>query len=735
MRIANKITLSFLITVSLLAGVASPIFYREARDNLEEAIFNHLITTVRSRVQHIETFLKHNKETLKQLSKSIVIRQFLLTGKEDEDYGRKLNAVDQRLKDTCEAFEDTCDIFVLDKDGIIVASDNESDIGLDKSADPYFLNAKEDIFIKDLYMSKYTKAAAMAFSIPVTDNKTGKFLGVIVDRSKLDKLNNITTCRTGLGKTGEIYIINKDGYMITPSRFTKDTFLKQRVDTEITRESFQGLKIFSAQEYKYIPFLYTNYRGVRVLGLHEHIRQMPWILIAEIDEKEVLAPLWRIKFLLISIIIITPILAWLIGIFVGGFISRPINVLHKGSEVIGSGNLDYKVGTDAKDEIGQLSRAFDKMTGDLKKTVVSKDYVDNILSSMADILVVTTPEGIIGKVNRATLDVFGYNEEELIGKDVSLLFPKEEMSLGTKTKLEKLIKEGTLRGYEIDLKTKSGRKISVLLSDAIVKAIDCEKILSIVYVAKDITERKKAEGKLQEAYTKLKETQSQLIQAEKMQAIGIIASSVAHEVKNPLGVIQQCIDYLEGETFKDNKTTSKIFVTAKDNILKASNIINTLLDFSRQQKLKLKKEGVNSILEDSLVLVENKAKLESIEVIKELEKNIPKISLDRGKIEQVIFNLCSNAIQAMPEGGKLYIRSYLADAGKAVKIEIEDTGLGIEKEDLKKIFDPFFSKRSRKKGTGLGLYVVKSIVDLHQGRLDAESEVESGTKFTLTLKV
>jgi len=335
MKIANKISFSFFITAVILAVSSVIIFYLIGKGNLETAIFNHLITTLQSRTDHIETFLEHNKEVVRQFSKSIVIRRFLLASKEDEDYGRISNDIKQRLEDTSKILKCTYNLFVLDKDGMIVASSEKAEVGQDKSKDPYFLGAKESVFIKDAYVSTHKKIPSLAFSAPITDSKTGEFLGIVVGRSNLDKLNSITTDRTGLGKSGEIYVVNRNGYMITPSRFEEDSVLKLRIDTENTR-------------------------------MHDHIHRPEWIVIARIDEKEALAPLQKIKFFLISIIVITPILAWLIGIFVGGIISRPIYKLYKGAEIIGSGNLDYKVGTDAKDEVGHLSRTFDKMTEGLK---------------------------------------------------------------------------------------------------------------------------------------------------------------------------------------------------------------------------------------------------------------------------------------------------------------------------------------------------------------------------------
>ncbi|MFH1996349.1 MAG: PAS domain S-box protein [Candidatus Omnitrophota bacterium] len=527
MKIANRISLLFFIMALTIASIATFFSYIIARDNLEEAISAHLVTTVTSKARHIETFLTVNKEAVKQFSQSIVAERLLLTHKEDKDYEQRLNDIMYRLKNTAKATEYFYSLFVLNKDGIIVASSKEEDIGEDRSGDSYFLGAKEVAFTKDAYISSLEKRSSIAFSAPITDDKTGKFLGVVVAKGNLDGLNKITTERSDLGKTGEIYLVNKYGYMITPSRFAKDTFLKLKVDNEGTRKAFEDIEKFSAKPHLHEPLMYTSYRGHKVLGWHDHIYEMQWVFIAEIDESEVFAPLVGLKTVFVLTVIFVPIAAWLMGIYVSMLIACPIRKLHKGAEVIGHGNLDYKVGTDAKDEVGQLVRAFDKMTEDLKKTTVSRDYVDNIIGSMIDVLVVVTPEEKIKTVNRAACELLGYKQEELIGKDVSLLFPEEEEEeeeIPFKgTKLGKLIKEGRLTNYEVNYKAKDGRKIPMLLSGAVLKMVDCphkgpvkdcsvfmkkgkhcEKIQGIVCVAKDITEHKKAEETLKKAEGKYK---------------------------------------------------------------------------------------------------------------------------------------------------------------------------------------------------------------------------------------
>ncbi|MDP3732440.1 MAG: ATP-binding protein [Candidatus Omnitrophota bacterium] len=277
-------------------------------------------------------------------------------------------------------------------------------------------------------------------------------------------------------------------------------------------------------------------------------------------------------------------------------------------------------------------------------------------------------------------------------------------------------------------------------------------IIEFVHISKDVTERMQKEEELQKAYRDLKEMQDVLVQSEKMNAIGQLASGVAHEVKNPLAIIKQGIDYLEGKLPSLQEHVSEAFQMIKSNIDRANNIINALVDFSRATSLQKTLEDINSILESSLILIQYRVRLEGIEVVKELGKDLPKILADKNKLEQVFINILLNAIEAMPQGGKLFIRSYLKQLNQpkngvgrrgedhfkvgeeAVVVEIEDTGVGISENNLKRTFDPFFTTKEPGKGTGLGLSVTKNIVLLHKGLIEIKSQVGKGTKVAVTLK-
>ncbi|MDD5020196.1 MAG: PAS domain S-box protein [Candidatus Omnitrophica bacterium] len=399
------------------------------------------------------------------------------------------------------------------------------------------------------------------------------------------------------------------------------------------------------------------------------------------------------------------------------------------------------------------------------------------LTKYANDLIILLDENFnLLEVNERAEDVYGYTRDELIGKHAtSLRAPEVREMFGPQIAP---VHEGGRVLFETVHVRKNGEKFQVEIN---VNTFDADKKRFYLAVIRDITERKKAQEKLSRALEeeirlreittsmlednkqirarleksleKLKETQVQLIHAEKMEAVGRMASGIAHEVKNPLGIILQGINYLEEKLPKEEGNCHDILGMMKDSIKRADGIVRAVLDFSRGEELKMEQQDINPVIKSSLELVHHKLRLNSVELVCEMGNDLPKTLLDSGKMGQVFVNLFNNATDAMPKGGKLYVRSYVSKLKppahktgnkedrifmpekEAIVVEVEDTGAGIEEGFIPKIFDPFFTTKNRTEGTGLGLSIVKSIIDLHQGSITVESQKDKGTKFTIVLKV
>lgn len=235
---------------------------------------------------------------------------------------------------------------------------------------------------------------------------------------------------------------------------------------------------------------------------------------------------------------------------------------------------------------------------------------------------------------------------------------------------------------------------------------------------------------------KLKDTQEELIQAEKLTSLGQMAASIAHEVNNPLGGVLVYTQLLAKKLSSDtlSKEVALDYLSKMDSELtRSTRMIRNLLDFARQSEPTFRKVEANQVVERAFSLVAHQAELQGIQVIKELSHPSPKLVADFDQLQQVCTNLILNAIQAMPEGGKLTLRTSV-DSNGQVKIEVQDTGCGISRENMRKLFDPFFTTKGKGKGVGLGLAVAHGIIQRHQGRIEVESEEGKGTTFTIYLK-
>ena len=243
---------------------------------------------------------------------------------------------------------------------------------------------------------------------------------------------------------------------------------------------------------------------------------------------------------------------------------------------------------------------------------------------------------------------------------------------------------------------------------------------------------KQLEQKVEQRTHELRQARDQILRSERLAALGRLAAGVAHEMNNPLAGIllftQSLLKKTEGEP-----SLQEDLKIIEQEIIRCSRIVRSLLDFARESKSEKIPTWLNNVIEHTLTLVENQADFHNIRISKDLDRKLPLIPLDANQIEQVLMNIILNAADAMPEGGTLTIKSMLNSRDDAAEIIIADSGCGIPKEMIDRIYDPFFTTKEQKKGTGLGLAVSYGIIKKHQGSILVESAVGTGTIFTIKL--
>jgi len=245
---------------------------------------------------------------------------------------------------------------------------------------------------------------------------------------------------------------------------------------------------------------------------------------------------------------------------------------------------------------------------------------------------------------------------------------------------------------------------------------------------------KSAYDQLQASHRQLEASQEQLVQAEKLTSLGELAASVAHEVNNPIAGIlvydQLLKKKLQNNAF-EKEDGINILTKMENELIRIGRLIRRLLDFSRQTEACLGPVNMNDVLDNILSLVNHAAEMQRVKVVKELAQDLPTITADSDQMNQVFMNLSMNAIQAMPQGGILTVRTSRENG--RVKVEVQDTGVGISKENMRNLFTPFFSTKKDVKGVGLGLAVSHGIIEQHRGKIEVVSEEGKGTTFTVYL--
>jgi PAS domain S-box-containing protein len=347
-------------------------------------------------------------------------------------------------------------------------------------------------------------------------------------------------------------------------------------------------------------------------------------------------------------------------------------------------------------------------------------YTDNILRSIAAGVLTLDKDGKILTWNKAAEDIVGIPAEAVIGRHFSKVVQDLEVTDTDKQRLLSLVKNvfetgEKYLGYkkEFHTKDKDVRYINMNISQL---RDHTGEVLGVVMIFEDVTKGVQLEAEMR--------------RISELAAIGQLAASIAHELRNPLSSIKGAAQYLRNE-YSDHKAICEFLDIIVDEVNALNKVTTEFLDFARPAKLTLRETDINDILFRTVQFMQLEISKQHVSVEQHFAYDLPRIMVDEKQIEQVFRNLILNSIQAMPNGGKLTISTHAA--GDGVNIKVSDTGIGIPEDQLEQIFVPFFTTKT--KGTGLGLSIVQKIIDNHGGRIRVESKVGEGTTFEIFLPV
>ena len=361
----------------------------------------------------------------------------------------------------------------------------------------------------------------------------------------------------------------------------------------------------------------------------------------------------------------------------------------------------------------------------------------DLFDSISDLLYTQDLEGRFLSVNRAMAHIFGYTEEEFIGKKASEFMKPEARPLFKTEYLEKIKSTGYHDGISVYY-AKDGRKIYIEYRSRLVSPSEGQAHIS--GSGRDVTERITAEREIENL-------QEQMIQARKMEAVGTLSGGIAHDFNNILGIIMGYTDLSLADIPPENPVRKNL-EKVKTASLRAREVVKQLLSFSRKTEQKRIPLDVGPLLDESLKLLRPSIP-SNINITTQIAKALPAISANPTQIHQLIINLCSNAAHAMNENGgelNISIDTIIIDRvqtllhhelkeGEYIHLTVRDTGQGMTPDLMERIFDPYFTTKEVGKGTGMGLSVVHGIVKAHEGAITVDSEPGKGSSFQVFFPV
>ena len=360
-------------------------------------------------------------------------------------------------------------------------------------------------------------------------------------------------------------------------------------------------------------------------------------------------------------------------------------------------------------------------------------FQKNLIESSMDGILACNEKGEVATFNRSMQKLLGYTKDEVLHRMSfsQFLAPDEEKTIKAALEEERYGGMNRLNLYETSLLDRSGREIPVQVSG--VRLFDQKRPEGFVFFFRDLRQLRKLEHEVA--------NQARILHQDKMMSLGRLAASVVHEINNPLAGILNYVRLMarvvnRGPLDEERREKFKDYLElVETETNRCSQIVSSLLTFSRKSPITFEKIMVSDLIDKSALLSHHKLELQDIKLEVDVPPQIPYIKRDFNQLQQCVINLIFNAIDAMPNGGKLTLSGNYDPAEETVQVLVRDTGCGIAEKDLPYIFEPFFTTKDEGYGVGLGLSTVYGILERHQGTIRVDSREGEGSLFTLQFPV
>jgi PAS domain S-box-containing protein len=690
----------FILTIALFLSVGF-LFLGNTQTVIISAKEKELMTLSEETSNKIERFLFERYGDIEVMAQSPVLKDMEASNKLKYDY----------LESVRTAYKTYDSIFVADAAGKIVISSGT----MDKNQDYIEVLQKVkkgELTESDFILFEDNQRYGVYFAAPIISNK-GEIIGAVVERMNLDAIENIVR-NVRPGKAGYAYLMDSNGKTIY---FPESNNNDGVIDINQQKESITYFKRGGQQ---HVAAFYE------VKGYKSDENQ--WYLVVEEPTAEAFEVIKQLRNYTIVVVLSSVCILFILSVIMSQAITGPIKRLVEETQNAAESSLGQNIQINSNDELGTLARSFNIMQSNLKSMMQQvleksgeaasleeiRQYADKIFENVPSAVLTVDNTGKITTFNTVAAKLTGLQQGDIVGESIKKHFPD---SINPIIKLlQDSLEKGVIYIKHItDITNTSGFVIPILIDTSIQKD-SLGNTIGAIGVFRSVKE--------------IQQFEESITRAKSLASLGELSAGMAHEIRNPLTSIKGYAQYIKSE-LTDNPELIPDVSTIICEVDRLNGIIDRFLIFARPNHPELQAEDINSLLKRALELY-NREIPSNICVLTNFE-NLPPVSIDSDQIEQVILNMLLNAVQAMPDGGELSIKTRYLKQFELAEIIIADTGSGISPENYDKIFEPFFTTKN--KGTGLGLAICSRIVENHKGFIEVNTTPGEKTEFIIRLPV
>ena len=739
MNLRVRLSLLFVLLATVPLVLVSYLGFLNEKQSLERKTIEQLTSVVELQQNRVSDLLDRYIEQVKLIGSRSQLRlslaEFLSTGDLSE-----INRVTKIIRDASDSAVMVQEVSILDLKGLIVASTNDDKVGTLVKNEEMIAQGLRSSMLYDIVKDSQNNLTVQLIG-PL--KLEGELLGILDIRTSIVPILRITDDYSGLGQTGETLIVKRnmsgDALFITPLRFDGGAALTRGVSRQ--NKNVPVTKALLGENTALLEDGIIDYRGNEVFAVTRYIEALDWGVVVKIDKDEALSPIENIKQASISVIGLTILLLVFIAITTAQRLSSPIVQLTLLSENLRKGNFSMRSEVNRVDEIGTLANSlnamakqFEKLYEDLDKQVEERtkdlEKFKLAIENSTEQVIITDAKGIIIYANSALERTTGYTVKESLGTKAGVLWGGLMDDAYYKKLWDTVTNKKEVFTEQVKNKRKSGEEYFAAAS--LVPVLDKSgNVEFIVGIERDITKEKEVD----------------LAKTE-------FVSLASHQLRTPLSAINWYTEMLlAGDAGKINKQQKEYLDQVYRGNKRMVDLVNALLNVSRielgtfvvdPEKVDIKEIAETALKELQPKIIEKKLKIEN-----NIKAKLPALVAD-GKLVRIIFqNLISNAVKYTPDKGSVTVAVSVKDAGtefggekltaKSFAIMVKDTGLGIPADQQNKIFSKLFRadnvKAADAEGTGLGLYIIKSILEHTSGSIWFESKEKKGTIFYVTMPV